>query len=310
MTSRILFVNAKLRKLAKEESLTFRFRKALEESKLGEIIQEGNTVAIKLHVGDLAGGGHRFIRPLFVRILVEYIKSLKATPFLTDTWGLKHVLAGLRNGFNYATIGAPLIPSNGIKENFYYEVKLERYLRLSKIQVAGNIYDADVLVNLSHLKGHSSCGAGGAIKNIAMGCTSYGTRGEIHKLEKLDNIGRAFQEGLADAVKAVLKNKLGKVFHINFVMDIQPTCDCASWSDLPIVPDIGILLSEDIVAVEYASLRLIDEAPIMPGSIAEKVGIKEGDNKWFKIHRKDPYIQVEACEKLGLGTRSYELVEV
>jgi len=76
------------------------------------------------------------------------------------------------------------------------------------------------------------------------------------------------------------------------------------------VPDLGILISDDIVAVEYASLRMVDEAPVMPGSVAEKLGLKPGDNKWLKIHGKDPYIQVEAAEKVGLGTKQYEIVEV
>jgi len=111
-------------------------------------------------------------------------------------------------------------------------------------------------------------------------------------------------------VRAVLKNKHGRALHINYVMDVQPTCDCAPWSDLPIAPDIGILISDDIVAVEHASLKMVDEAPVTPGSVAEKLGLKPGDNKWLKIHGKDPYVQVEAAEKAGLGSRQYELVEV
>jgi uncharacterized Fe-S center protein len=115
---------------------------------------------------------------------------------------------------------------------------------------------------------------------------------------------------MVDAVRAVLRNKRGKALHINYVMDIQPTCDCAPWSDLPIAPDIGILISDDIVAVDHASLKMVDEAPIVPGSVAEKLGLKPGDNKWLKIHGKDPYIQVEAAEKAGLGSKQYEIVEV
>jgi len=310
MPSKVLFASARLPQLGKEYSLTYKFRKALEESPLSSMVERGNIVAVKVHVGDLEGGGYRFIRPLFVRILVDYLKQLGALPFITDTWGLRHVYAGLQNGFGYETVGAPLLPANGIKENFFYEVELENYYHLKRIQVAGNVHDADVLVNFSHFKGHGSSGAGAAIKNIAMGCTSYRTRGEIHQLEKLDSIGKAFQEGMVDAVRAVLRNKRGKALHINYVMDIQPTCDCAPWSDLPIAPDIGILISDDIVAVEHASLKMVDEAPIVPGSVAEKLGLKPGDNKWLKIHGKDPYVQVEAAERAGLGSKQYEIVEV
>ena len=317
MTSKVYFASAQFTppsggdfRRAREGSLPVKFKKALEESPLSRIVERGNIVAIKIHVGPMEEGGFRFIRPLFVRILVDYVKQLGGIPFITDTWGLRHVYAGVQNGFGFDVVGAPMLPANGIKENFFYEVELENPYHLKKVQVAGNIYDADVLINFSHVKGHASPGVGGAIKNLAMGCTSYRTRGEIHQLERLDSVGRAFQEGCVDAARAVLKNKRGKALHINYVMDVQTMCDCAPWSDIPVVPDIGILISEDIVAVEYASLRMIDEAPNVPGSIADKLGLKPGDNKWLKIHGKDPYVQVEASEKAGLGTKQYEIIEV
>lgn len=317
MTSKVYFVGAQFTPpgggdfhRAREGSLPFKFGKALKESPLSDIVDKGNIVAVKVHVGPMEEGGFRFIRPLFVRILVDYLKQLGAVPFITDTWGLRHVYTGIQNGFGFDVIGAPLLPANGIKENFFYEVEVEKPYHLKRIQVAGNIYDADVLINFSHVKGHISPGAGGAIKNLAMGCTSYRTRGEIHQLERLDSIGKAFQEGCVDAARAILKNKRGRALHINYVLDVQTMCDCAPWSDIPIVPDIGILISQDIVAVEYASLKMIDEAPNIPGSVADKLGVKPGDNKWLKIHGKDPYLQVEAAEKAGLGTRSYELIEV
>ncbi|MEM4757113.1 MAG: DUF362 domain-containing protein, partial [Desulfurococcaceae archaeon] len=92
--------------------------------------------------------------------------------------------------------------------------------------------------------------------------------------------------------------------------DVQPTCDCAPWSDIPIVPDIGILASDDIVALEKATLDLINQAPVIPGSIGEKAGLTPGDNKFLVIHGKDPNIQVEAGFKKGLGQLDYEIVEV
>ncbi|MEM1848875.1 MAG: DUF362 domain-containing protein, partial [Thermofilaceae archaeon] len=240
MTSKVYFASAQFTppsggdfRRAREGSLPVKFRKALEESPLSRIVERGNIVAIKIHVGPMEEGGFRFIRPLFVRILVDYVKQLGGIPFITDTWGLRHVYAGIQNGFGFDVVGAPLLPANGIKENFFYEVELENPYHLKKVQVAGNIYDADVLINFSHVKGHASPGVGGAIKNLAMGCTSYRTRGEIHQLERLDSVGRAFQEGCVDAARAVLKNKRGKALHINYVMDVQTMCDCAPWSDIP-----------------------------------------------------------------------------
>ena len=79
---------------------------------------------------------------------------------------------------------------------------------------------------------------------------------------------------------------------------------------VPIVPDLGILVSTDIVAAEKASLDIINRAPPVQWSGAEKFKLKSGDNKFQKIHGKDPYIQVEAAKDAGLGTTKYTLVEV
>ncbi|MCC6057347.1 MAG: DUF362 domain-containing protein [Desulfurococcaceae archaeon] len=308
--SKVLFAKARLERLEKEASLTYKFRKLLEESSLKNMIIPGNIVAIKIHVGDMEHGGYRTIRPIFVKILVEYVKKLSGIPFLTDTWGLRHVIVGLENGYNYATVGAPLIPVSGIKETDVVKVRVPNPLRIPEVEVGSAVFYADVLINFAHSKGHPSSGYGGAIKNIAMGCTSPNTRSAIHNLEKEDTIGRAFQEGMVDAVHATILNKPSKVFHINYVMDVQPTCDCAPWSDIPIVPDIGILASEDIVALEKATIDLINQAPVVPGSIGELAGLKPGDNKFLVIHGKDPYIQVEAGYRKGLGNLEYELIEV
>lgn len=308
--SKILFADARLEKLEKEFSLPYKFMKLLDMSPLKNIIAEGNIVAIKIHVGDMHHGGYRTIRPIFVKILVDYIKKLGGIPFLTDTWGLRHAIVGIENGYSYGVIDAPIIPVSGIKETDLVKIQVPNPLRVNEIEVGTSVFYADVLINFAHSKGHPSSGYGGAIKNISMGCTGPNTRSTIHNLEKLDSIGRAFQEGLADAFHAVVLNKPGKVFHINYVMDVTPTCDCAPWSDIPITPDIGIMASEDVVALEKATIDLINQAPTMPGSIAEKAGIKPGENKFLTLHGRDPYIQVEALHRKGLGKMEYEIVRV
>ncbi|MDK6028382.1 DUF362 domain-containing protein [Ignisphaera sp. 4213-co] len=308
--SKVLFAKAQLERIDKAYSLPYKFMNLLEASPLKNMITPGNIVAIKIHVGDMEHGGYRTIRPIFVRVLVDYVKKLGGIPFITDTWGLRHIIVGLENGYNYETIGAVALPVSGIKETDLVKVRVPNPLRVSEIEVGSAVYYADVLINFAHSKGHPSSGYGGAIKNVSMGCTGPNTRSAIHNLEREDQIGRAFQEGLADAFHAVILNKPNKVYNINYVLDVQPTCDCAPWSDIPIVPDIGILASEDVVALEKATLDLINNAPVVPGSIGEKAGLKPGDNKFFIIHGKDPYIQVEAAHRKGLGNMEYDLVEV
>ncbi|ADM28384.1 4Fe-4S ferredoxin iron-sulfur binding domain-containing protein [Ignisphaera aggregans DSM 17230] len=308
--SKVLFASAVLEKLEKAASLPYKFAKLLEESPLKDMIAPGNIVAIKIHVGDMEHGGYRTIRPIFVKILVDYVKRLGGIPFLTDTWGLRHAIVGMENGYNYETVGAPIIPVSGIKETDLVRVRVPNPLRLEEAEIGSAVFYADVLINFAHSKGHPASGYGGAIKNIAMGCTGPNTRSAIHNLEKEDTIGRAFQEALADALHAAILNKPRKVFHINYVMDVAPTCDCAPWSDIPLVPDIGILASDDIVALEKATLDMINQAPIVPSSIAEKAGLKPGDNKFLVIHGKDPYIQIEAAYRKGLGNLDYEVIKV
>ncbi|MFQ6031478.1 MAG: DUF362 domain-containing protein [Candidatus Zixiibacteriota bacterium] len=120
-----------------------------------------------------------------------------------------------------------------------------------------------------------------------------------------------FQISLAEATKAVLSTfKSGKVFYINFLMDIQPECDCMPISDTPVVQDQGILLGDDIVAVDKASLDLIVKAQPLPYSKAEGIKVEEGSDVLSMIHRKDAKVQIEAAEKMGLGKMAYELVRV
>ena len=120
-----------------------------------------------------------------------------------------------------------------------------------------------------------------------------------------------FQISLAEATKAVLSTfKSGKVFYINFLMDIQPECDCMAVSDTPVVQDQGILLGDDIVAIDKASLDLIAKAQPLPQSKAEGMKVEEGSDVLSMIHRKNAKIQIEAAEKMGLGKSNYQLVKI
>lgn len=119
-----------------------------------------------------------------------------------------------------------------------------------------------------------------------------------------------FMRSLAESAKAVLStfNK-GKVVYINFLTEIQPECDCMPVADVPVMQDQGILLSEDIVAIEQASVDMLLKAPPLPQSASEEKEIVQGDDILFKLSEKPYWIQIEESERLGLGTRKYELIE-
>lgn len=118
-----------------------------------------------------------------------------------------------------------------------------------------------------------------------------------------------FMQALAESVKGVLSTfEPSRVLFVNFVVDVTPQCDCAPSLDIPIVPDQGILCSRDLVSLEQASLDLVRRAPAMPGSIAHDRGLGPGMEKFGALHGLDPQFQIDAAQRLGLGSRDYELV--
>lgn len=120
-----------------------------------------------------------------------------------------------------------------------------------------------------------------------------------------------FMRSLAEASKAVLSTfKPNKVIYINFLTEIQPECDCMPIADVPVIQDIGICMSDDIVAIEQASIDLLLKEEPLPKSAAEDKGIKKGDDVLFNLSLKPYHIQVEEAERLGLGSREYELIVI
>jgi uncharacterized Fe-S center protein len=139
-------------------------------------------------------------------------------------------------------------------------------------------------------------------------CTRVCPEGAL-KMQGSDD--EMFMRSLAEAAAAVLSTfKEKKVIYINFLTEIQPECDCMPAADVPFVQDIGILLSDDIVAIEQASIDLILKETPLPSSIASDEKIKDSEDIFFSLHKKPYQIQIEEAEKLGLGRREYELIRI
>nr|HID14690.1 DUF362 domain-containing protein [Anaerolineae bacterium] len=120
-----------------------------------------------------------------------------------------------------------------------------------------------------------------------------------------------FQMALAEAAQAVLSTfEPGKVLYFNFVLEVQPECDCMPGADTPIVQDQGILASRDVVAVEQAALDLINNGVPLPRSLAEDRGLKAGQRILAETLGVDGQLHVDAAAQIGLGSREYELVEI
>jgi uncharacterized Fe-S center protein len=121
-----------------------------------------------------------------------------------------------------------------------------------------------------------------------------------------------FQQGMAAAVKETLACfEPPQVFYLTALLNVTPLCDCWGFSTPALVPDIGILAGDDIVAMEQAALDLIKWENLIPNSVPDQMcPLGEEGHLFQRIHGKDPYEQVRQVEAMGLGSAEYELVEV
>ncbi|MCR5813460.1 MAG: DUF362 domain-containing protein [Desulfovibrio sp.] len=119
-----------------------------------------------------------------------------------------------------------------------------------------------------------------------------------------------FSERMMEYAFGAIQGKAGRLLFINFLMNVTPQCDCAAWSDQTLVPDIGILASEDPVALDTACFDLVKDTPSLR-AIGEHACQSTGYDKFQAQHPKTRgYHQVEYAEAIGLGTRQYELVNI
>lgn len=119
-----------------------------------------------------------------------------------------------------------------------------------------------------------------------------------------------FTEKMTEYALGAIHGKQGRVLFVSIVKNIVPLCDCVPWSDLPIVPDLGFLASTDPVAIDQAAFDLVKAAPVWPGSALDgKAG--PGDDKFTALHPQSlSELQLSHGQKIGLGSRNYELVRV
>ncbi len=124
-----------------------------------------------------------------------------------------------------------------------------------------------------------------------------------------DSSARSLQEKMIEYCMGAIKGKEGKVGYISFVMNVTPHCDCVGWSDAPIVPDIGILASKDPIALDQACADMVNKEKVNPNSrIVE--GVEKGLDNIRAANDLDWTYQLEYGEKVGLGSRKYEIIKI
>jgi len=353
------------------ENLFVKLSRLLEEAEIGKIIGRGDLTALKVHFGEK--GGHAYIRPTFLRTIVDQVKELEGRPFLTDSCTLypgqrkeavSAISCGIENGFAYAVVGAPLVMCDGLRGHSAKMVDIDGEL-LQQVEIGEAVLEADSMITVSHFKCHELTGFGGAIKNLGMGCSSRSGKLDQHsnvapvvskelcsgcaaclkscahdaikitdKLAQIDGdkcagCGRCItvceekaievqwdaevptlMRKMCEYAKGALHGKAGKSLFVNFVTQVSPACDCYGHSDAPIIPDQGILVSTDPVALDQACADLVNKAQGLPGSMLKEAHAC-GDDKFRDVYPNiDWEITLEHAEKIGLGSREYELVKL
>ncbi len=157
---------------------------------LNECIDKDDYVAIKLHMGEWNNTG--YLRPVYVRAMVDKVKELGGRPFVVDTTTLPyapftyrtnawdHYMTIERNGFNSGTVGCPVIIGDGFIGTDDVRVDLPEGYLLKEQYVATAVACADAMIVLTHFKGHPMGVFGGSIKNIGVGCASKRGKYNLH----------------------------------------------------------------------------------------------------------------------------------
>jgi len=176
-----------------------------ENSGTLDCVDVGDLVAIKINVGEL--GNPYFVNPFFIHQIVDLVKTKGGKPFITDsntydgktrTNAVDHWKNAIFNGF----IDAPFIAADGLKGENFRMVNSKGILK--KIEVSGVIAEADSMIVVSHVKGHSHAGFGGAIKNVAIGCSSKNGMLRQHRTVDI-KIDTSLCTGCGNCIKACLR---------------------------------------------------------------------------------------------------------
>ena len=186
--AKVYFTN--LRTYAKESQLD-KLKRLIKKAGIGEIDFENKFVAIKIHFGEL--GNLSFLRPNYARAVADVVKELGGKPFLTDCNtlyvgsrknALEHIDCAYQNGFTPYATGCHVIIADGLKgtDEALVPVKNGEYVQEAKIGRA--LMDADIVISLTHFKGHEQAGFGGCMKNLGMGGGSRAGKMEQHAAGK------------------------------------------------------------------------------------------------------------------------------
>lgn len=262
-------------------------------------------IAVKVHSGEK--GNQNFLHPLFLKPIVEHVNGLVVE--------CNTAYAGARNE---TSKHLALLKEHGWSDYFNVDIMdaegpdkvldVLNHLKIDKNYVGKQIDNYDSMLVISHFKGHPMSGFGGALKQLSIGCASSSGKAWIHSAGKtleqeklMDNIAEQddFIMSMADAASSVFKYFNGNMAFINIMCNLSVDCDCCAVAEDPCMKDIGILASLDPIALDKACLDLIYNST------------DSGRNHFVeRVERQHGTYIIDSAEKLGFGSKDYELVEI
>ena len=284
------------------------FTKTISSSNMVKLFKQLNVnltgnICLKVHSGE--EGGQYFLRPDFLQEIYDYIKN--GTFVETNT--------AYNGGRNTTERHQKLLKDHGWLEGNRrmiimdekpeedFTLNVANYKMISKNYVGSHLKDFDSCLVLSHFKGHSIGGFGGALKQLSIGFASKQGKKWIHYTGSNTSANQEnFTAAMGDAASTIVDyfRSKGKIAFINVMANISLRCDCAGGSaPVPKIHDMGILASLDPVALDRACLDII------------KSHTDVGTNEWLEqLENKKGENTVYVAEQHGIGSQEYILVDL
>ena len=269
-------------------------------------------VAVKISTGE--GGNNHYLKPTFIRNLVDEVGG---TIVECNT-----AYGGTRQDIkkHWQTIhehGFDSIFAVDIMDEFdQIRIPIQDKKHLKYDIVGGHLANYDFMINLAHFKGHAMGGFGGVLKNASIGVASTEGKAYIHSAGKTHDpeltwtkeyiaagpTQDLFLESMAAAAQAVHNYMGGHVIYINVMNNMSVDCDCDGTPEAPALNDMGIVASLDPVAADQACLDMVFNYKGRPGD----------DNQPLinRINRQHGTYITEYAQRIGLGSRTYELINI
>lgn len=286
-------------------SATVYFSRTITPEKVLELFQKVDKalpgkVAIKLHSGEK--GNQNFLKPEFWKPIIDHVggtvvecnTAYEGQRNVTE----RHVRLMADHGWSkYFSVDI----LDAVGPDLELEIPNGRGIR--KNYVGKDLANYDSMLVLSHFKGHPMGGYGGALKQLSIGVASSYGKAYIHGAGEPEKIWTAdhdlFLESMADAAGSVISYLNGNLVYVNVMKNMSVDCDCCAVAEDPCMADIGILVSDDPIAIDQACIDLV-YASKDPGR----------DHLLERIESRNGIHTIEAAAELGYGSREYQLVEV